>query len=174
MPRDVALFVLFSFCSRFVLVSFSLFFLSLQVRKDDPDSLVGRRVVVYWAGSEQAFKATITKYTSGDRKHEAHYDDNDYKDYDFSVKRGWRLLPSDDVCPEDSAAAKAIAAGKGRPGSNRHHHNNSHNGRSNRGHNNQHHGNSNARRNYNTRSAYTDQYDVAGGYQSVSGGMYTF
>ena len=58
------------------------------VRKDDPDSLVGRRVVVYWAGSNQAYKATITKYTSGDRKHETHYDDNDYKDYDFSVERG--------------------------------------------------------------------------------------
>jgi hypothetical protein len=142
------------------------------VRKDDPDSLVGRRVVVYWAGSNQAYKATITKYTSGDRKHETHYDDNDYKDYDFSVKRGWRLLPLDDVCPEGSNAAIAVAAGKGRPGSN-HHHNN---GRSSSNRGNNHHSSSssssNGRQNYNAR--YTDSYDVAGGYQSVTGGMYTF
>jgi hypothetical protein len=38
-------------------------------RKDDPMSIVGRRVEVFWSGSKAAYKATITKYTTKDGNH---------------------------------------------------------------------------------------------------------
>ena len=40
-------------------------------KADDPESLIGRRIHVYWAGTGQAYKATITKYTTKDGHHES-------------------------------------------------------------------------------------------------------
>jgi len=37
---------------------------------DNPESIVGRRIAVFWAGSDRAFNGTITKYTSKDCQHE--------------------------------------------------------------------------------------------------------
>ena len=85
-----------------------------DTHKDDPTSLIGRRISVYWAGSSQAYEGMITKYSSKTMKFEVHYDDNDYKDYSLYSKRAWRLLGLDQVRRDDCEASLAVARGEGR------------------------------------------------------------